>query len=78
LTRGLLSPTLHITIRNFLVAGQPQRGQHDRPVLTTIDHLLTARSQHKGAALSLAARLERYAQLPAASIAAFAARPPST
>lgn len=34
----------------------------DRPVLTTIDHLLTARGQHKSAALSLAARLERYAQ----------------
>ncbi len=34
----------------------------DRPVLTTIDHLLTARGQHKSAALSLAARLERYTQ----------------
>ncbi len=33
-----------------------------RPVLTTIDHLLTARSQHKSAALSLAARLEHYVQ----------------
>jgi hypothetical protein len=31
LTRGLLSPTLQITIRNYLLAGQPQRGQHDRP-----------------------------------------------
>jgi hypothetical protein len=41
----------------------------DRPVHMTIDHLLTARGQHKGAALSLAARLERYAQQIVADLA---------